>query len=129
MQEANWRKEELLKRPDPRNLTPEEEEQGIPSMRAIAPNPSGDLEKLIQWIARLCSACPPYHPGHDQIIEFLKIPRDLPRQEVPDGVLPEEGSDEPYPTMTLWAFESWGWPTETFRVEESGMLLFNLSTI
>lgn len=121
VQEADRKLQELLKRPDPRNLTPEEEEQGIPSTRAIAPNPSGNLEELIQWIARLCSACPPYHPGQERIIEFLVVLRDLPRREVPDGVPPEEGSDEPYPTITLWAFESLGWLAEIFRVEESGM--------
>ena len=129
VQEADRRKEELLKRPDPRNLTPEEEEHGIPSIRAIAPNPSGDLEELIQWIARLCSACPPYHPGQDGIIEFLEVLRDLPRREVPDGVPPEGGSDEPYPTMTLWEFESWGWLAEIFRVEESGMSFLSFSTM
>lgn len=121
VQEANARRQSLLQRPNPRNLTSEEEKQGIPSMRAIAPNPSGDLEELIQWIARLCSAFPPYHPGQDRIIEFLTVLRDLPRQEVPDGVPPEEGSDEPYPTITLWAFEDLGWLAEIFRVEESGM--------
>lgn len=120
VQKAHRKLQELLKRPDPRNPTPEEEEQGIPSMRAIAPNPSGDLELFIQWIARVCSACPPYHPGQERIIEFLVVLRNLPRREVPDGV-PPEGSDEPYPTITLWAFESLGWLAEIFRVEESGI--------
>lgn len=98
-------------------------------MRAIAPNPSGDLEELIQWIARLCSAFPPYHPGQDRIIKFLEVLRDLPRREVPDGVPPEDGSEEPYPTMTFWEFESWGWLAEIFRVEESGMSFLSFSTM
>lgn len=52
VEEADRKLQDLLKRPNPRHLTPEEKAQRIPSMRAIAPNPSGDLEELVQWIAR-----------------------------------------------------------------------------
>ena len=65
VQEADLRKEELLKHPDPQNLIPKVEEHGIPSMCAIALNPSGDLEELFQWIVWLCSAFLPQHPGQD----------------------------------------------------------------
>lgn len=124
VQKACQKLQSLLQRPDPRHLTPEEDAQGIPSMRAIAPNPSGDLEHLMQSIARLCSAFPPYHPGQDRILGFLEELRALPQHDVPDGVPPEDPA-EPYPKITLWPFKgSWETLPETFRVEELGMFFF-----
>lgn len=128
-QTAEQKRQSLLQRQDPRNLTPEEDAQGIPSMRAIAPNPRGDLEQLMQSMARLCSAFPPYHPGQDQIIGFLEELRALPRHEVPDGVPPEDPAKS-YPTITLWPFQgSWEALPETFRVEALGMFGFVLFSI
>ena len=123
VQEAEQKLQSLLQRQDLRHLTPEEGAQGIPSMRAIAPNPSGDLEHLMQSIARLCSAFPPYHPGQDRIIGFLEELRALPRHDIPDGVPPEDPAKS-YPTITLWPFKgSWEALPETFRVEELGMFI------
>lgn len=123
IQKAEQKLQSLLQRQDPQNLTSEEHARGIPSMRAIAPNPRGDLENLMQSIARLCSAFPPYHPGQDQIIGFLEELRALPRHDVPDGVPPEDPIKS-YPTITLWPFKgSWEALPETFRVEALGMFI------
>ena len=123
--EANTRLQETMKRPDPRNLTAEEEAQGIPSTRVFAPNPSGAIEDVFPWIARLCSAFPPYHPAQDRIIAFLEALRALPRHDVPDGVPPEDCASEPYPSITLWPLGgTWQALPEIFRVEELGMFGF-----
>lgn len=120
VEEANTRHAELLKRPDPRNLTDEEEANGLVSMRAIAPNPSGNIELVFPWIATLCSAFPPHHEKQDKIIQFLEALRDMPKHEVYEGVPPED-PDEPYGTTTLWPFGgSWIALPELFRVESYG---------
>ena len=122
VEEANTRHVELLKRPDPRSLTVEEEENGVPSTRAIAPNPSGNIELVFPWIATLCSAFPPHHEKQDRIIQFLEALRDMPRHDVYEGV-PPENSDEPYNTTTLWPFGgNWMALAEVFRIETYGML-------
>lgn len=121
VEEATSRHIELLKRPDPRNLTAEEEENGVPSMRAIAPNPSGNIELVFPWIARLCSAFPPNHEKQDRIIQFLEALRDMPEHEVLEGVPPED-PNEPYDTTRLWPFgEHWMALTEVFRIEAYGI--------
>lgn len=123
--EADMRLQETMKRPDPRNLTAEEEAQGIPSTRVFAPNPSGAIEDVFPWIARLCSAFPPYHPAQDRIIVFLGALRALPRHDVPDGIPPQDCANEPYPSITLWPLGgTWQGLPEIFRVEELGMFRF-----
>lgn len=118
--EANTRLKELMKRPDPRNLTPEEEEQGV-SLRAVAPNPSGSIEMVFQSIARLCSAFPPYHPGQDRIIQFLEVLRAMPEHQVPDGV-PAEDPDDHDHMVSLWPFgDNWMALAEVFRMEADGL--------
>ncbi|OJJ85929.1 uncharacterized protein ASPGLDRAFT_122491 [Aspergillus glaucus CBS 516.65] len=117
VEEANTCHVELLKRPDPRSLTVEEEENGVPSTRAIAPNPSGNIELVFPWIATLCSAFPPHHEKQDKIIQFLEALRDMPKHDVYEGV-PPENSDEPYNTTTLWPFGgNWMALAEVFRIE------------
>lgn len=120
VEDANRRHAALLKRPDPRNLTAEEEERDVPSMRAIAPNPSGDIQLLFPWIATLCSAFPPHHEKQTRIIRFLEALRDLPRRDVLDGVPPED-PNEPYSTITLWPLGG-GWMglPEVFLLESYG---------
>ena len=122
VEEANTRHVELLKRPDPRSLTVEEDENGVPSTRAIAPNPSGNIELVFPWIATLCSAFPPHHEKEDRIIQFLEALRDMPKHDVYEGV-PPENSDEPYNTTTLWPFGgNWMALAEVFRIETYSML-------
>ena len=124
--EANTRLQDTMKRPDPRNLTTEEEAQGVPSTRVFAPNPSGAIEELFPWIARLCSAFPPYHPAQNRIVAFLEALRSLPRHDVPEGVPPEDLASEPYPSITLWPLGgTWQGLPEIFRVEELGMFCFH----
>lgn len=116
VEEANTRHAELLKRPDPRNLTSEEDENGVPSMRAIVPNPIGSIELFFPWIATLCSAFPPYHEKQDRIIQFLEALQDMPRNDVYDGT-PPEVPNEPYTTTTLWPFGgNWMALAEMFRI-------------
>jgi hypothetical protein len=118
--DANVRLEKLMKRPDSRNLTPEEEERGE-IMRAIAPNSSGCIELAFQSITRLCSAFPPYHPGQDRILQFIEALRALPEHQVPVGV-PAENSDDPDQMLTLWPFGgNWMALAEVFRMEANGM--------
>lgn len=120
--EAIRRHEELLKRPDPRNLTAEEKENGVPSTRAIAPNPSGNIQLFFPWIATLCSAFPPRHEKQDRIIQFLEALRNMPKHDVIEGV-PPENPNEPYNTTTLWPFGgNWMALAEVFRVETYGIL-------
>ncbi|EGN96878.1 hypothetical protein SERLA73DRAFT_185094 [Serpula lacrymans var. lacrymans S7.3] len=115
--EANTRLKELMKRPDPRNLTSEDEERGIVSMRAIAPNPSGNIELVFPSIAKLCSAFPPHHPGQDRIIQFLEALRAMPEHQVPEGV-PAEDRNDHYEMTTLWPFGgNWMALAEVFRRE------------
>jgi hypothetical protein len=117
--EANARLEKLKQRPNGRNLTPEEEEQGVHE-RAIAPNASGFIDLVFPTIARLLSAFPPNHPGQDSIIHFLEALRALPEHEVPDGINAEPGNED---MMTLWPFgESWQGLTEVFRRVADGMI-------
>lgn len=121
--EANTCHAELLKRPDPRNLTADEEENGVPSMRAIAPNPSGSIELVFPWIATVCSAFPPHHEKQDRIIQFLESLRDMPRHDVYEGTPPEDPNG-PYTTTTLWPFGgNWMALAEVFRIEAYGMLI------
>jgi Protein of unknown function (DUF3632) len=123
--DTNVRLEKLMKRPDPRNLTPEEEERGE-SMRAIAPNPSGCIELAFQSITKLCSAFPPYHPGQDRILQFIKALRALPEHQVPAGV-PAENSDDSDQMLTLWPFGgNWMALAEVFRMEANGMFSYPL---
>lgn len=122
--DANQQFKELMKRPDPRNLTPEEEEQGI-SMRVVAPNASGYIERVFESVAKLCFAFPPYDPGHDRIIQFLEALRDMPPHQTFDGVPPtEEEKNSGYDNVvTLWPFEEdWMALTEIFRREADGRL-------
>jgi hypothetical protein len=115
--EANTRLKEFMKRPDIKNLTSEEEERGIVSLRALAPNPSGDIEMVFKSVARLCSAFPPYHPGQDRIIHFLEALRAVPEHQVPDGA-PKGDSDDHDQTITLWPFGgNWMALAELFRRE------------
>ena len=118
--DANERLKELMKRPDPRNLTTEEEEQGM-SLRAITPNASGNIEMVFPSIAKLCSAFPPYHPGQDRIIQFLEALRAMPDHQVPDGI-PAEDPDNDDHMITLWPFGgNWMALAEVFRREANGM--------
>ncbi|KAI8303328.1 hypothetical protein K4K61_007185 [Colletotrichum sp. SAR11_59] len=115
VQDANDRLKKLLKRPDPRNLTPEEEAKGM-SLRAIAPNASGSIDLVFPTIAKLCSAFPPFHPGQNAIIQFLEALRALPEHQVPDGIPDGEGDDSHL--IILWPFgEDWMALTEIFRRE------------
>ena len=116
--EANIQLREFVKRPDLENLTPEEKARGIVSLRALAPNPSGNIEMVFKSVARLCSAFPPYHPGQDRIIHFLEALRAMPEHQVPDGV-PKGDS---YHMVTLWPFgENWMALAELFRREADGI--------
>ncbi|KAL2004513.1 hypothetical protein VTN00DRAFT_3398 [Thermoascus crustaceus] len=100
--EANMRLKELMKRPDPRNLTPEEEEQGI-TLRSVAPNGSGNIEMVFQSIAK--------------IIQFLETLRAMPEHRVPDGV-PAEDPDDQDQMIRLWPFGgNWMALAEVFRRE------------
>ena len=122
--EANTRLKEFMKRPDLKNLTSEEEERGIVSLRALAPNPSGDIEMVFKSVARLCSAFPPYHPGQDRIIHFLEALRAVPEHQVPDGA-PKGDSDDHDQMITLWPFGgNWMALAELFRREGDGISPF-----
>ncbi|PWY83394.1 hypothetical protein BO70DRAFT_361513 [Aspergillus heteromorphus CBS 117.55] len=79
--------------------TPTDEEERD---RVSGPNPRGDVEMLIQWAARLCSAFPPSHAGQERIISFLEALRDLPRHKVLNVVFPREEGDGMYTAMELW---------------------------
>jgi len=114
--ESNMRLKELMKRPDPRNLTPEEEEQGL-SLRALAPNASGYIEMVFPSIAKLLSAFPPFHPKQDSIIQFLEALRAMPEHQVPDGI-PAGASNDGDHMITLWPFGgNWMALAEVFRRE------------
>lgn len=120
-EEANVRFEELMKRPDPRNLTPEEEKQGVPSMRAIAPNPTGNIEDIFASVAKLCAAFPPYSIEQDRIVKFLEALRAIPEHEVYRETPPED-PNEPYATLKLWPFGgNWQALAEIFRHEAHGL--------
>ncbi|KAJ0273996.1 hypothetical protein COL940_009592 [Colletotrichum noveboracense] len=115
VQDANNRLKQLLKRPDPKNLTPEEEAKGM-SLRAIAPNASGSIDLEFPTIAKLCSAFPPFHPGQDAIVQFLEALRAMPDHQVPDGIPNGDGDDSHF--ITLWPFgDDWMALTEIFRRE------------
>ncbi|KAJ0366987.1 hypothetical protein COL154_003496 [Colletotrichum chrysophilum] len=115
VQDANNRLKQLLKRPDPKNLTPEEEAKGM-SLRAIAPNASGSIDLVFPTIAKLCSAFPPFHPGQDAIVQFLEALRAMPDHQVPDGIPNGDGDDSHF--ITLWPFgDDWMALTEIFRRE------------
>ncbi|EQB57551.1 hypothetical protein CGLO_02308 [Colletotrichum gloeosporioides Cg-14] len=115
VRDANNRLKELLKRPDPKNLTSEEEAKGM-SLRAIAPNASGSIDLVFPTIAKLCSAFPPFHPGQDAIVQFLEALRAMPKHQVPDGI--PDGDEDDSHLITLWPFgEDWMALTEIFRRE------------
>lgn len=113
---TNRRQKEMMKRPDPQALTPEERAQGA-NMYDLVPNPRLTIHTIFLSIARLCSAFPPYHPGQNQIVEFLEALRALPRHEVYTGC-PSEDPNEPYPTVLLWPLEgNWEAVAELFDYE------------
>ncbi|PYI11783.1 hypothetical protein BO78DRAFT_425671 [Aspergillus sclerotiicarbonarius CBS 121057] len=114
--DMNQKHEALMKRPDPRNPTPEEEAQGA-NMYCIMPHPRRWIEPLFHAIARLCSSFPPYHPGQTRIIDCLKALKALPRHDLYSG-LPPEDPNEPYRTVTLWPIEgNWEAVAEIFDYE------------
>ncbi|OJJ86310.1 uncharacterized protein ASPGLDRAFT_72654 [Aspergillus glaucus CBS 516.65] len=106
-EDTNRKHDKLMKRTDPRNLTPEEEGQGA-NMYTIMPHPRIYIGPMFSSISRLCSAFPPYHEGQTRIVEFLLALRSLPRHEIFKD-LPPEDPNEPYPTLTLWPFEERSW--------------------
>lgn len=83
--EAEQRLEAFQKRTgqDRYDLTAEEEERGIHSLRSIGPDPEGHINHLFEGIAKLCSSFPPFHAAQSLIIEFLEALRALPQHDVP----------------------------------------------
>lgn len=99
-QDAVQKHDKLMERPDPHNLTEEEEE----NERRIAPFPRSHIYLLFSFIVQLCTAFPTYHPGQTYIVEFLFALQSLPRHEVYTGLPPKDPS-KPYQIMTLWPLE------------------------
>lgn len=104
VERANGRLEKFRKRPlaYQNDLTPEEINQGIPSLRAVGANPSGDIELSFQFIASLCAAFSPYRAGQNRIIQFMEALRDLPEHKVPNIISREAG--DPIDDIELWPF-------------------------
>jgi hypothetical protein len=100
--EANARLKKLLKRADPTNLTPEEEEQGV-SLRSISPNASDYIEMAFRSIAHLLSAHPPNHLGQERIVQFMEALRSMPEHQVLDGILTRDLDNHDH-MITLWPF-------------------------
>lgn len=121
--DADQRFKEFMKRPDPRNLTPEEENHGI-SITTIAPDARGYIERVFTSVAKLCFAFPPFEPGQNRIIEFLEALRAMPQHQAFDGVPPteEEKKNGEYDNVvTLWPFwENWMALAEIFQREADG---------
>lgn len=90
------RHDELMKRADTRNLTPEKEEQDA-NMYTIKPHPRIYIGSMFLSIARVCSAFAQYHEGQNRIVELLLA---LTCHEIFKG-LPPEDPNEPYPKLTL----------------------------
>ncbi|PWY96668.1 hypothetical protein BO94DRAFT_619760 [Aspergillus sclerotioniger CBS 115572] len=93
----------LMARPDPRNLTPEEEAQNL-TMYQIAPNPKVWMEMFFKAITKLCSAFPPYHAGQNALVEMFQILHGMERHEVLYGRPPIDPAKK-YSTVTMWALE------------------------
>lgn len=114
--DTNRKYDELMKRPDPRNLTEEEEE----NESSIAPHPRSHISLLFSVIVQLCTAFPAYHPGQTHIVEFLFALQSLSRHEVYTGLPPKDPS-EPYQTVTLWPLEEDGgdWQMLSYLFKEA----------
>lgn len=56
--------------------------RGRERSRAIAPNPSGNIELVFPWIATLCSVFSAHHEKQDRIFQFLEALRDMPKHDV-----------------------------------------------
>lgn len=115
--DSNKRLNEFKNRPDQNNLTAAEESRGIVSLRAVGPNPSGNIELVFWSLAKLCAAFSPYHTGQNNIIQFLEALRALPEHVVPEIV----EQDGPIDELKLWPFGgNWLGLAETFRREGDG---------
>ncbi|KAI9930629.1 hypothetical protein MW887_011384 [Aspergillus wentii] len=101
--EANIRRDEILRRE-----TLGEEAEDL-NMDMLPLRTDGSVECIFIFLAHLCSAYPPYHPGQNAIIEFLHALKAMPRHESYCG---------PYETTTLWPLEgNWEALPEIFRHE------------
>lgn len=85
VREAEQRLKAFQKRigQDRYDLTAEEEERGVRSLRSIGPDPEGHINHLFEGIARLCSSFPPFHAAQSLLIEFLEALRALQQHDVP----------------------------------------------
>lgn len=108
--------DELMKRPDPHNLTEEEEENET----SIAPFPRSHIYLLLSAIVQLCTAFPAYHLGQTYIVELLFALQSLPRHEVYTGLPPRDPS-KPYQKMTLWPLDEdeGDWQTFSFHFQSA----------
>ncbi|RAH69211.1 uncharacterized protein BO66DRAFT_453155 [Aspergillus aculeatinus CBS 121060] len=110
----------LRSRPNPYQLTPEEVARGLTSIHQVASSAWCQVKMIFQWIAVLCSACPPGHPAQDRIILFLEALRAMPLHHVRClGPKSNEGKDvEPFEEMPLWPLgKNWCGSADAFRRE------------
>lgn len=72
----------VLARESPHRLTADEEEENI-HIASFAPNPAGDVWLMIDEIGTAAMGVPPDHPGHDKLVEMLKVLQAMPSRTVP----------------------------------------------
>ncbi|PYH86425.1 hypothetical protein BO82DRAFT_397598 [Aspergillus uvarum CBS 121591] len=115
----------------PYQLTPEEIARGLTSIRELASSAWGQVKRIFQWIAVLCSAVPPSHSAQNRIIMFMEALRAMPLHKVlclgPDS---NEGKDvEPFEEMPLWPLgKNWCGSADAFRREIPRILRLQLHT-
>lgn len=83
----------------------------------FAPDPRRDTRVILGLLACLYTAYSQYHDGQGRMVEFVKVPKDLPRHKAYSftGISSEDLNDL-YPKMALWPIEaSWETSTRTLR--------------
>lgn len=84
--EANRRLGIFLQRngQDRYEVTADEKQRGIDSVRSIGPDTESHLNDLFEGIAKLCSSFAPFHPKQNLLLAFLEALGTLPPRQVPN---------------------------------------------
>ncbi|KJZ74492.1 hypothetical protein HIM_06088 [Hirsutella minnesotensis 3608] len=93
--------EERSRQTKGRQLTQDEQD----SLHLIAPNPSRHIDMITECIARVCSAFPPSHAGHEALVELFQALANLPKHRVPSLNYDDDSHDAVLGgEYTLWPF-------------------------